>query len=163
MLIDDPNWAPCSLAPPDAFSNELAAPELRRRLRPGRNPELIGERSDTVEMVFASRCAGERQPPTAAELYNAIREPAPNKRQLGVLDSWVTHATLDDLWWAWSERAYSWQMLARAMHHVNLPWWEGYRYVNAHAVHQEMVAADALPLFWNEMGSWSLPDGRDKR
>ena len=150
MLIDDPNWEPCTLAPPEAFSDELAGRDLRVRLRPGRDPGLVEEKSDTVEMLFASRCAGEPQPPKAAEFYYAIREPKPDKRQLHVLDSWVMHSTLDDLWWAWSERAYSRRMLVKAMHHVQLPNWKACRYVNAHAMHQEMVAADSLPVFWCE-------------
>ena len=146
MQITDPNQRPCRLAPPEAFSNELAVKDLRARLRPERDADLIEERSETVSAVFASRCAGDRQPPTAKELYHAIRQAGPNERELSVLGSWVLHATIDDLWWAWSERAYSWRMLAQAMHQVELPWWEGRRYVNAHAERQDLVPADALPV-----------------
>ena len=146
MLISDPNEKPCTLARPEAFSNELAAKDLRRRLRPGRDPNLVEERSETASAVFASRCAGDQHPPTAAELYYAMRQTEPNERELSVLDSWVMHATVDDLWWAWTERVYSWQMLVRAMHRVGLPWWPGHRYVNAHAERQDLVAADTLPV-----------------
>ena len=75
-----------------------------------------------------------------------MRQEEPNEREQSVLCSWVMHATIEDLWWAWSERAYSWRMLARAMQRVELPWWEAYRYVNAHAERQEMVPDDAFPV-----------------
>ena len=146
MLINDPNREPCRLAPPEAFRNELAPTELRRRLQPEREPNQIEARSETVSRVFASRCAGDVKPPTAAELYHAMRQEEPNEREQSVLCSWVMHATIEDLWWAWSERAYSWRMLARAMQRVELPWWEAYRYVNAHAERQEMVPDDAFPV-----------------
>ena len=146
MLINDPNQEPCRLAPPEAFRNELAPTELRRRLQPEREPNQIEARSETVSRVFASRCAGDVKPPTAAELYHAMRQEEPNEREQSVLCSWVMHATVEDLWWAWSERAYSWRMLARAMQRVELPWWEAYRYVNAHAERQEMVPDDAFPV-----------------
>ena len=146
MLINDPNQEPCRLAPLEAFSNELAPKELRQQLLPEREPNQIEVCSETVSRVFASRCAGDVKPPTAAELYHAMQQKAPNEREDSVLCSWVIHATIDDLWWAWSERAYSWRMLARAMQRVELPWWEAYRYVNAHAERQEMVPDDAFPV-----------------
>ena len=146
MLINDPNHEPCRLAPPEAFSNELAPEDMREQLHPRRDPSQIEERSETVSRVFASRCAGDVEPPTAAELYHAMRQQNPNQREFDVLDSWIMHATVDDLWWAWSERAYSWRMLARAMQLVQLPWWEAVRYVNAHAQHQEMVPEDSFPV-----------------
>ena len=68
MLINDPNDEPCSLAPPEAFSNDLAPKDMRRRLHPERKPDQIEARSETVGRVFASRCSGDVQPPTAAEL-----------------------------------------------------------------------------------------------
>ena len=146
MLINDPNQEPCRLAPLEAFSNELAPKELRQQLLPEREPNQIEVCSETVSRVFASRCAGDVKPATAAELYHAMQQKEPNEREDSVLCSWVMHATIDDLWWAWSERAYSWRMLARAMQRVELPWWEAYRYVNAHAERQEMVPDDAFPV-----------------
>ena len=146
MLITDPNERPCRLAPPEAFSDELAAAALRQRLRPRRDPQDVEKRSETVTRVFGSRCAGEPHRSTATELYDAMRQPEPNERERSVLDAWVMHATTNDLWWGWVERVYSWRMLARAMHLVNLPWWPGYRYVNAHAERQDLVPADALPV-----------------
>ena len=145
MLINDPNQEPCRLAPLEAFSNELAPKELRQQLLPEREPNQIEVCSETVSRVFASRCAGDVKPATAAELYHAMQQKEPNEREDSVLCSWVMHATIDDLWWAWSERAYSWRMLARAMQRVELPWWEAYRYVNAHAERQEMGAHSRFP------------------
>ncbi len=66
MLINDPNREPCRLAAPEAFSNERAPAELRRRLQPDRPADRIETRSETVARVFAAQCAGDVQPPTAA-------------------------------------------------------------------------------------------------
>lgn len=146
MLEGHPNHRPCRLAPPEAFSDELARKGLRGELLPDRDPDRIETDSETVSRVFASRCAGDAQPPSAAELYRAMRREEPTEREHGVLCSWVMHATIDDLWWAWAERVYSWRMLARAIERSGLPWWEAYRYVNAHAERQEMVPDDAFPV-----------------
>ena len=100
MLINDPNREPCRLAPPKAFSNELAPEELRRRLQPDRPADRIEARSETAARVFASRCAGDVRPPTAAELCDAMRRDEPTEREQSVLCSWILHATVDDLWWA---------------------------------------------------------------
>ena len=102
MLINDPNQEPCRLAPLEAFSNELAPKELRQQLLPEREPNQIEVCSETVSRVFASRCAGDVKPATAAELYHAMQQKEPNEREDSVLCSWVMHATIDDLWWAWS-------------------------------------------------------------
>ncbi len=45
-------------------------------------------------------------------------------------------------------------MLARAMQRVELPWWEAYRYVNAHAEHQETVPDDASPMVKQTTPKW---------
>ena len=45
MLINDPNREPCRLAAPEAFSNERAPAELRRRLQPDRPADRIETRS----------------------------------------------------------------------------------------------------------------------
>ena len=78
---------------------------VRADLQALREPNQIEACSETVSRVFASRCAGDIKPPTAAELYDAMRQKEPNERGQSVLCSRVMHATIEDLWWAWSERA----------------------------------------------------------
>ena len=46
MLINDPNQEPCRLAPLEAFSNELAPKDLRRRRQPEREPNQVEGRSE---------------------------------------------------------------------------------------------------------------------
>ena len=147
-IITDPNHRPCQLAAPDAFSNELADDRLTGR-RNRENPNAIRERSKTVEMVFASRCAGCPDPPTAEELFHALRADEPNARQLVVMASWVNNvnnASTKEQWSAWTEQAYSWQTLVRATHRFSLPLWEHYRILNTYAERQDLVPESSYPL-----------------
>ncbi len=143
--MTNPNHRPCELAPPEAFSNELAPADLLARLRPHAEPAATRSRSATVSLVFASRCCGERRAATAPELYAAMRRREPNERDLDVLTSWLIHATPEQQWWAWVEQAYSWRMLARAMQLTGLPFWERHRIMNMHAYDQSLVPKSSLP------------------
>ena len=84
----DPNREPCRLAPLEAFSDELAENGLAARVQPHHQPRC-GRESTTVSAVFASRCCGYREPPTAAELYDAMRRSDPTDRERTVLTAWV--------------------------------------------------------------------------
>ena len=141
-----PNQRPCRLAPPEAFSNELAPKRLREELLPDRDPDRIETDSETVSRVFASRCAGDVQPPNAAELLPRHATGGTNRtRARGALlvgDARDDRRPLVGM----GGRVYNWRMLARAIERAGLPWWEAYRYVNAHAERQEMVPDDAFPV-----------------
>ena len=91
----NPNHAPCRLAPLEAFSDELAENGLAVQVQPHHQPEC-GRESTTVNAVVASRCCGYRQPPTAAELYDAMRRSSTTDRDRTVLTAWVMEATERD-------------------------------------------------------------------
>ncbi len=147
--VPDINWKdhePCRLAPPEAFSNELADPGVYRRLHPDRDAAMnTGRRSHTVRLVFHSRTAGYRRRPTSDELYDGLRTATPTEKQIDAIQAWVNEATTDEFWSAWTERAYSWRMLAAGLHRVRMPWYETVRMINAHAERLELVEDNALP------------------
>lgn len=140
----DPNWRPCRVAPLEAFDDEIAEDGLAARVQPDYLPET-GRESTTVRAVFASRCCGYVNPPTAGELYDAMRRDDPNERDRQVLDAWVIEATERDWLLAWTEQAYSWRMLARAVAMSNFPCWERIRNLNMVAKKPELVPRDWLP------------------
>ena len=134
----NPNREPCETGPLEAFSNELAEDGLAAQVQPDYCVET-GRNSTTVQAVFASRCCGYRQPPTAAELYEAMRRGKPNERDRAVLSAWVIEATERDWLLAWTEQAYSWRMLARAVKLSGFPCWEGIRNLNMVANRPELI------------------------
>ena len=140
----DPNHMPCAIARPEAFSDALAADGLAERVQ-GRKP-AIGRASATVTAVFASRCCGYRQPPTAAELYDAMRRDDPTPHDRMVLTAWILEANERDWLLAWTEQAYSWRMLARAIATTGVPCWSRIRNLNMFAQVPELVPPDALPV-----------------
>ena len=146
MRPDDrhPNRRPCRLAPLEAFSNELAERGLAEQVQPGHD-RRTGPESSTVTAVFQSRCCGYRQPPTATELHTAMRRREPTERDRTVLAAWVVEATERDWLLAWTEQAYSWRMLARAVHLTEAACWERIRNLNMRATKPALVPDDALP------------------
>jgi hypothetical protein len=146
----DPNLEPCELAPPEAFSDELAPIKLSRRLRLDIELET-GPNSRTLARVILSRTAGEPDPPTPAEVYKAMAATERNERQRYAVETWITSATPVEMIDAWIERAYSWRMLVRAMHECPWPWYHVYRTINFCANRPELVPDDALPIEYGYM------------
>ncbi len=144
-IYRNPNHAPCRLAPLEAFSDELAEDGLSARVQPQRRPKC-GRESTTVSAVFASRCCRYRAPPTAAELYDAMRRSRPTDRDRTVLTAWVLEATERDWFLAWTEQVYSWRMLARAIAISGYPCWERIRHLNMLARDPALVPRDVLPV-----------------
>lgn len=110
---------PCALLPPQAFVDSDTPPpdrELRRRW--GAGDEETGPHSRAVTWRFFSSCAGWGVPPTAMELYAAIRAAAPTPRQRTVVSTWLLEATYSELLQAWIEEAYTWRELVAAAHLV---------------------------------------------
>lgn len=141
----DPNHAPCRLAPLETFSDELAENGMAVRVQPHQEPKC-GRESTTVSAVFASRCCGYREPPTAAELYDAMRRSSPTDRDRTVLTAWVIEATERDWLLAWTEQAYSWRMLARAIAICGCPCRERIRHLNMFAREPTLAPRDSLPV-----------------
>ena len=144
---ENPNHKPCQLAPPEAFSNRLAPNNLAIELRPWLNPHRVGPNSQTVTGVFASRCCGYPTPPSSRELYDGIRRAKPTSRDLDVLSAWIIESTEQQQWDAWTEQAYSWRMLARAMHLVQYPCWERYRNLNVFTIRPELIPPNSVPIW----------------
>ena len=109
---------PCDLLPPEAFHGPGESPTDRRSLRErlGVDEAATGPNSEAVRSRFASCTAGWPRPPTAAELYDAIRAERPSDRQHVVVDAWLREASCGDIVRAWLEEAYSWRELAAAIH-----------------------------------------------
>ena len=141
----NPNWEPCEVGPLEAFGDELAEDGLAAKVQPDYLVET-GRDSTTVQAVFASRCCGYVQPPTAAELYDAMRRDEPNERDREVLESWVMEATERDWLLAWTEQAYSWRMLARAVKMTKVPFWERIRNLNMVAKKPELIPDEWRPV-----------------
>ena len=142
----DPNHAPCRLAPLEAFSDELAGNGLVARVQPRQQP-MCGRESTTVSAVFAPRCCGYREPPTAAELYDAMPRSSTTDRDRTVLTAWVMEATERDWLLAWTEQAYSWRMLARAIPISGCPCWQCIRNFNMLARDPALLPRDALLVY----------------
>ena len=141
----DPNWQPCQVAPLEAFNDELAEDGLAAVVQPGYAPRT-GRGATTVSAVFASRCCGYVNTPTAGELYDAMRRREPNERDRQVLRAWVIEATERDWLLAWTEQAYSWRMLARAVAMSAFPCWERIRNLNMVAKKPWLVPREWRPI-----------------
>ena len=139
-----PNNAPCSLGPPEAFSNELAPDGLAAEVQPHHAPRT-GRHSSTVTGVFASRCCGYRDPPTAAELHDAMRRSTPTERDRTVLTAWVVEASEREWLLAWTEQAYSWRMLIKAVETSKWPCWSRIRNLNMLAARPELIPKGSFP------------------
>ena len=139
-----PNWLPCQVAPLEAFNDELAEDGLAAIVQPDYAPRT-GRKSTTVETVFASRCCGYANAPTATELYDAMRTEEPTEREREVLCAWVIEGTECDWLLAWTEQAYSWRMLARAVAMSGFPCWERIRNLNIVVKKPLLVPLEWLP------------------
>ena len=118
-ILGDPAFDPCELYPPEAFPTmEELAPIVRYRRLSGVGDEETGPNSRTVSTRFLSNCRGYAEPPTAAELYEAIRSGSPTGRQRFVIVCWLQEATPSELFRAWAEEVYDWRQLASAIHRV---------------------------------------------
>lgn len=110
---------PCDLLPPEAFPTpEDIQPDPVLRRRGGTPDDEIGRNSHAVYWRFFSSCAGWPSPPTPREFYDAIREDNPSRRQRAVLRAWFREATNSEILWGWIEEAYTWPILAAAIHRI---------------------------------------------
>ena len=112
--LESDQWAPATLMPAEAFSDEPASETAFRRLCAPDTPR--GRNAWAVHRRIMSSCAGWKQRPTAAEFYDAIRANEPTDRQQSILRMWGAEATLGDLVEAWAQQAYTFRQLVRALH-----------------------------------------------
>ena len=149
MIIERfPDRQPCTLAPPDAFSDEFAPDSLYARLYPDMDPARTGPESKTVNLVFTSNCSGAVERPDARTLYNGLATETPSESELDAIETWLLEATMEQTKLAWIERAYTWRSLVRAMHNADMRIYEKWRTVNCLASDQSMVREDSLPILW---------------
>ena len=95
--------------------------------------------------VLLSNCAGYKDPPRGDELYDAMRRRTPTRRDLEVMRAWVVEATEREWFLAWTEQAYSWRMLTRAVELSGWPCWSRIRRLNTFAERMDLVPRDWLP------------------
>ena len=126
--VENDKWAPATLLPAEAFSDELAseavflrlcAPEARR-----------GRQAWAVHRRIMSSCAGWEQRPTAGEFYDAVRASRPTDRQKVIVRMWGAEATLEDLVEAWAQQAYTFRQLVRALHRADFSYGPQVRTIN---------------------------------
>ena len=118
------------LLPPESFDDELARPEeYFDETSDWETPDTprIGEQSRALEDVISGCCRGWAEPPTAKELYDAFRSERPNARELALLNTWFTEATVGQLTQGRVQQAYTDRQLVRAIHAIGLgrteePW-----------------------------------------
>ena len=112
--VEYDKWAPATLLPAEAFSDEPAGEAVFRRLFAPETPS--GRRAWAVHRRIMSSCAGWEERPTAGEFYDAVRASRPTDRQKVIVRMWGAEATLEDLVEAWAQQAYTFRQLVRALH-----------------------------------------------
>ena len=112
--LENDQWAPETLLPAEAFSDQPASETAFRRLCA---PEAAcGRDAKAVHRRIMSSCAGWKERPTAAEFHDAVRANEPTDRQKVIIRMWGAEATLEDLVEAWAQQAYTFRQLVRALH-----------------------------------------------
>ena len=64
-----------------------------------------------------------------------------SSEQAEAVQTWLDYATVEQHWFAWAERVYSWRMLANAMRKTGFTDAEKVRALNEHATRQELIPA----------------------
>lgn len=114
------NWGHDRLMPAGAFDDENATDADLHRLVRNADPAATGPHSRTVASRMASSCAGYREPPTASELYDAIRAERHTSRQRTLLRMWANEPEWHELIAAWAERVYTLRQLVAALHRAGI-------------------------------------------
>ena len=140
VVIPHPDSLPATPGPPEAFDDDLA-PENWADTLPWGDRTTTGRDSNIVNLVFHSRCAGYRKRPTSRALYDGMRTTTPTEEQAHAIRTWLDHATVEQHWFAWAERVYSWRMLANAMRNAGFTDAEKVRTLNEHAARRHLIPA----------------------
>ena len=70
-----------------------------------------------------------------------MRTTTPTREQAHAIRTWLDHATVEQHWFAWAERVYSWRMLANAMRNAGFTDAEKVRTLNEHAARRHLIPA----------------------
>ncbi len=111
---------PETLAPPEAFPDHRSDKAFLETFLPKHGPEDLGRKSKAVRIRLIRSCAGWERTPTNAEFHDALRAEKPSARQKAILHTWLSEATMEELWTAEMEGAYTWPELVRALHRAGL-------------------------------------------
>ena len=129
----DLDLRPCVLGPPEAFSDELAPLDPGLWYWPKIDPRRMRENSRAVEFRLGLSFAGSREQPSARDFYEAVHAREPSERQQAMVYAFVLQATEMDLIRAWTEQAYSWRVLVRALHKAGFDVQQQIRIINEFA------------------------------
>ena len=140
VIAPHPDSLPAKPGPPEAFDDDLA-PEDWADALPWGDRATTGRDSNIVNLVFHSRCAGYRKRPTSRALYDGMRATTPTEEQVHAIRTWLDYATVEQHWFAWAERVYSWRMLANAMRNAGFTDPEKVRTLNEHAARRHLIPA----------------------
>lgn len=138
VIIPHPDTLPATPGPAEAFDDDLA-PENWAEALPWGDRSATGRESNIVNLVFHSRCAGYQKRPTNRALYEGMRVATPTDEQADAIQTWLDYATVEQHWFAWAERVYSWRMLANAMRKAGFTDAEKVRTLNEYAARQELI------------------------
>ena len=140
VIRPHPDTLPATPGPPEAFDDDLA-PENWAETLPWGDRTTTGRDSNIVNLVFHSRCAGYRKRPTSRALYEGMRATTPTHEQADAIQTWLDYATVEQHWFAWAERVYSWRMLANAMRKAGFTDAEKVRTLNEYAARRDLIPA----------------------
>ena len=104
-----------TMPPLDRFSDEYAPEERLLELYPDAEPTRTGAQSQAVRGIICGGCCGWVEPPTSEEVYEAMRAERKTPRQRAAARVLTHEADFVDLMKAYTERAFTWRQLARAL------------------------------------------------
>ena len=70
-----------------------------------------------------------------------MRTTTPTSEQADAIQTWLDYATVEQHWFAWAERVYSWRMLANAMRKTGFTDAEKVRTLNEYAAKRYLIPA----------------------
>ncbi len=111
--------ADITVLPPERFTDEPMPEERKKRLRGPwyeKAREAGPRNSPIVAGRFAQVCCGWLRPPTAEELYEAVRAIDPTPRQRAVFTTWLCESPPHELLEAWADGVYTMRELVAAMY-----------------------------------------------
>ena len=109
------------LLPPDRFSDDyVSESEFLESRAWHHDVRDKGLSSKVLRMRMASSTAGWRNPSSGEELYHAIHALEPTARQTAVVRSWEAEVDDFEIFEAYLDQAYSFRVLAAALHRSGL-------------------------------------------
>ena len=102
------------LGPLERYPDEYCPTEKLLENSPDADLDVTGPASATVESIIAGGCCGWSKPPTAADVYEAMRADPRTPEQRGITTVITKEASWREIMVAWLEGAFTWRQLARA-------------------------------------------------